>query len=134
MEQIEITKYEANDGTMWDNEWDNEMSCLEHELLLNKTLVFLDENFKKVQFINLEQIFNDSYYIGIKKYEDIDLLQDISFYYGYDIPEELGNFYWNDEEQLWETLDSKIKEMESELSKLDKLKKAREILNNKEEK
>lgn len=94
----EITKYVANDGT----EFENEYECLDYErtegMKAIKGVKFFFENGKEItEYSNLEDLLNRSYFIIITDRNDFDKFEDLLY-------DEFDCNYWA---EGWENLQGK---------------------------
>lgn len=117
------TVYIADDGT----EFDNELDCESYEYELNvknNTIIMFNEEGELLDSSNYMNIEN-CYYIKIKTNNDLEILQKIYEYTGFIVPNEIGEFYYDDSDRfdnLWHSIDDRIKE-------LNKLKNIKEKMN-----
>lgn len=117
------TVYIADDGTKFDNELDCEN--YEYELnVKNNTIIMFDEEGEVLDSSNYMNIEN-CYYIKIKTNNDLEILQKIYEYTGFIVPNEIGEFYYDDSDRfdnLWHSIGDRIEE-------LNKLKNIKEKMN-----
>lgn len=108
--------YIADDGTEYDNEYD----CQMHENKNNK-IIMLDEEGKELDSSNNMNI-QSCYYIKIQTNKDLEILQKFYEYTGFAVPEKIGEFYYNYDNDTWRFINDRIKELKYELNKLKNIK------------
>lgn len=114
------TVYIADDGT----EFDDDFECEKYEYkcdFKNNNIIILDregEILDSSDDIN----FNFCHYIKVKSFKDLDILQKIYEYNEFNVPNDIGEFYYDDESDYWYLIDDKIEELNDELNKLKNIK------------
>ena len=108
--------YIADDGT----EFDNEIECNEYEHecnMKNSEIIMLNSNGKKLEIT--DENYERCSYIKITNDKDLNIIKQMGYNIGlYENPEEIGEFYWNYEDEYWIKIDDRIEELESDLEEL----------------
>lgn len=117
------TVYIADDGT----EFSDKTECEEYETLkifkINN-IPMLDDKFTWVDTNSFES-FNDfelCEYIKVNSKEDLKILKEIYNWTGYEVPNSVGEFYYDHDEYCWKKIDSKIFVLKEEIKFYENIK------------
>lgn len=99
-----IEYFEANDGTRFEHELD----CMEYELSNDfqalDTLII--KTFDGCTLTELtERAINDTEIVVINDEKASAMARQINLYYGFEIPTEIGGYWWDSDEQEWLSYD-----------------------------
>lgn len=106
------TVYIAGDGTEFNNKIECE-SYEQREKLKDNSIIMLDRNNNLLE--NKEENFEKCFAIRIKNERDLDIVYYMGEYTGCSYPYEIGDFYYNTDNDEWESLDEEIEELKRNL-------------------
>lgn len=116
MEEIVIYKYQANDGTMFDDD----SECLRYELeqtVKNAGGMVIKNAYGETFDIiddGVDDALNNAAYVTLKTDDDVEAYNSLCEHYGYQKIMEPGNWYYDDDEDEWIKFDdlvNKVNEM-----------------------
>lgn len=97
--------------------------CTRHDYelkLKNNTIIMFNNQGELLDSLN-DMNIEHCYYIKVKTNKDLEILQNIEKHTGFTVPNEIGEFYYDDSDS-WYFINDRIKELNNELNKLKNIK------------
>ena len=102
MEEIVISKYKANDGTMFNDEDE----CLRYELeqaVKNSRFVIYNADGEEINILDVgaDDALSNAEYVTVESEESLAAYNNLCEFYGYYAIESTGHWYYDHDEDEW---------------------------------
>lgn len=112
--------YIADDG----KEFDTKAECEEYEALKifkASNIPMLSDDFIWIEMNSFDD-FELCEYIKVNSKEDLNILKEIYDWTGYEVPNSIGEFYYDHDEYCWKKIDGKIFALKEEIKFYENIK------------